>query len=264
MKNKFRFLFLGDIFGKPGRRSLLNNLRDIQKEMNVDFTVANGENLAHGNGINEKGFYEVLEAGVDVVTSGNHLFGVKQVLKIIDETDQLLIPANYPKGVPGQRVGIYEVAKGLKTMIINLHGRVLINTEFDCPFRTLEDLLAKYGDFEGPIWIDFHAEATSEKRAMGLYFDGKISGIFGTHTHIQTSDERIMPNGTAYITDLGMCGPYDSVIGITLKSVIKNFLYSTPSRFEVASSQPSIQGIAVDYSVKDAKAVHIERVFRQY
>lgn len=247
--NIYRFLFLGDIFGKTGREVITEHLNEIKEENKIDFTVANIENLAHGAGINRKGFKEVMEAGIDVGTSGNHHFQRKDVFKLIEEdTPNLLMPANYPEGVPGNRYGIFKV-RDIDVLIINLHGQVMINQNFSNPFKMLDRLLREFKNFNGPIFIDFHAEATSEKRAMSLYFDGKVTGIFGTHTHIQTSDERILPKGTAYITDLGMCGPYDSVIGITLSSVIDNFLYSLPTKFEPATSQPSIQGVVVEYNV---------------
>ena len=265
MKNNYRFLFLGDIFGKTGRQALVDNLSDIKEEFCIDFTVANGENIAHGSGIHKKGFRRMIEIGIDVITGGNHTFHRKTIYKILEnKPENLLIPANYPQGVPGKRYGIFSVDDDLDVIIVNLHGRALMKSDLDCPFRKLETILSENQDFEGPVFVDFHAEATSEKRAFGLYFDGKITGIFGTHTHIQTSDQRIMKKGTAYITDLGMCGPYDSVIGLTLESVIDKFLYQLPTRFEVSSCTPSIEGVVVTYNPSDNKVEAIERISRQF
>jgi metallophosphoesterase (TIGR00282 family) len=263
MKKIYKFLFLGDIFGKTGRKILSEHLFEIKKENEIDFTIANGENLAHGSGINIKGFHQICEAGVDVVTSGNHVFHQKQVMELLDDTDNLLIPANYPMGVPGKRYGVFNV-KDLNVLIINIHGIVLINKGFNPPFRVVENILTEYKNFDGPIFIDFHGEATSEKRAFAMYFDGKVTGIVGTHTHIQTADERIQPKGTAYITDIGMCGPYNSVIGIKLESVIDQFLYELPTKFEVASSQPSIQGVIMTYDSEKKCVNSIERLLKIY
>ena len=202
MSDIYKFLFLGDIFGKTGREVIKEHLNEIKKQNNIDLTIANVENLAHGAGINKKGFKEVIDAGVDIGTSGNHHFQRKDVYKLIEDgIPNLLMPANYPEGVPGNRFGIFKV-RDIEVLIINLHGQVLINQNFSNPFKTLERILRKFCDFNGPILVDFHAEATSEKRAMSLYFDGKITGLFGTHTHIQTADNRILPKGTAYMTAL--------------------------------------------------------------
>lgn len=264
MSKNYKFLFLGDIFGKTGREIIKEHLTEIKEEFDIDFTVANVENLAHGAGINRKGFKEVVDAGIDVGTSGNHHFQRKDVFKLIEEeVPNLIMPANYPEGVQGNRYGIFKV-KDIEVLIINLHGQVMITQNFSNPFKMLERLLRKFENFDGPIFVDFHAEATSEKRAMSLYFDGRIQGIFGTHTHIQTADARILPKGTAYITDLGMCGPYDSVIGITLDSVIDSFLYALPSKFKVATSQPSIQGVIVEYNASEKKVENIERILKIY
>lgn len=265
MKNNiYKFLFLGDIFGKTGREVIKEHLAEIKELNNIDFTVANLENIAHGSGINKKGFKEMMDAGIDVGTSGNHHFQRKDVFKLIEEeVPNLLMPANFPEGVKGNRYGIFQV-KDIEVLIINLHGQVMITQNFSNPFKILNRLLKQFDNFSGPIFIDLHAEATSEKRAMSLYFDGRITGLFGTHTHIQTADERILPKGTAYITDLGMCGPYDSVIGITLDSVIDSFLYALPSKFEPATSQPSIQGVIVEYDAKEKKVRSIERVLKVY
>ncbi len=264
MSDICNILFLGDVFGKTGRKVLKNHLQELKKEFNAGLVIANGENACHGNGINQKSFFEMTEAGVDVVTGGNHTFQNKEVFELIEmDLPNMLIPANYPPGVPGNRHGIFK-AGDLEILVINMHGRVLINKNFDSPFDAMEKLLKKFSDFKGPVIVDFHAEATSEKRAFGMHFDGRITAIIGTHTHIQTADERIQPGGTAYITDAGMCGAYDSVIGITLESVIDNFLYELPTRFEVSPSAPSIQGVVVNFDRAAGKASKIERVLKIY
>ena len=205
-----KVLAVGDIVGEAGVRKLKGILPDLKKSDEIDFVVTNGENAAGGMGLLERNFKDLLEAGTDVVTMGNHTWGKKDIFKFIDHS-QLLRPANYPKGVVGKGLGIYE-CKGKKIAVMNLMGRVDLNILTENPFIMAKEMIDELQGKVDMIFIDFHAEATAEKIAMGRFLDGKITALWGTHTHVQTADEQILPNGTAYITDLGMTGPKDSVI----------------------------------------------------
>ena len=216
-----RILAVGDIVGESGVRKLKEELPRIKREENIDFVITNGENSAGGMGINERNFNDMLSAGTNVVTMGNHTWGKKDIFKFIDHP-QLLRPANYPKGVVGKGFGIYE-CNGKKIAVMNFMGRVDINILTENPFIMARDMVEEIKEQVDIIIIDFHAEATAEKIAMARYLDGKITAIFGTHTHVQTADEQILPNGTGYITDIGMTGPKNSVIGMDAQASIKRF-----------------------------------------
>jgi len=253
-----RVFCIGDVFGKPGRLALKGLLPGLKKERQIHFVTANAENAAAGFGLTPDVAEEMFDAGVDVLTSGNHIWDKQEVHQIIDSEPRLLRPANYPAGVPGRGWGIYE-AQGKKVGVLNLIGRVYIK-EFDNPFPVGLAEIEKISQQTRIILVDLHAEVTSEKIAMGWYFDGKISLLFGTHTHIQTADERVLPQGTAYISDLGMTGPYDSVIGVKKEIIIERFLTQLPHRFEVATGDVKLCGVVVDIDDASGKAVSIERV----
>jgi len=254
-----RILFIGDIVGKAGRQAIEGVLEKVVAEYKIEFTVANGENAAGGMGMTPSIAVEILDQGVDVLTSGNHIWAKKEIAPFLDEESRILRPANYPPKVPGRGSGIFHSRNGQTVGVLNLEGRVFMK-HLDCPFRVGEkevELLRKETNI---ILVDFHAEATSEKMAMGWFLDGKVSAVLGTHTHVQTSDDRILDRGTAYITDVGMTGPTDSVIGIREKVALERFLTQTPLRYAVASGEIEMQGAIVEIDTKTGKAVGIQRI----
>lgn len=256
-----KILAVGDIVGEAGVRKLKEELPKIKKEYNIDFVITNGENSAGGMGINERNFNDMLEAGTNVVTMGNHTWGKKDIFKFIDHP-QLLRPANYPKGVVGKGLGIYE-CKGKKIAVMNFMGRVDINILTENPFIMARDMVNEIKDNVDMIIIDFHAEATAEKIAMARYLDGKITAIFGTHTHVQTADEQILPNGTAYITDIGMTGPKNSVIGMDAQASIKRFETTLPEKYKLAEGECMLNSVIFEIDDETNKAVGITRIRMQ-
>lgn len=227
-------LVMGDIVGRPGRQAVRKLLPDIVSENNIEFTIANAENASGGRGLTREVMHELLGAGIDVLTMGNHVWDNKEILSFIDDEPRLIRPANYPSPCPGQGYHVYRAGFNQKIAVINVAGRVFMPA-LDCPFRTAEQIIADFQDVDYII-IDIHAEATSEKQAFGYYFDGKVSAVLGTHTHIQTADERILPEGTAYITDLGMTGPIESVLGMDRHLVINKFLSQRPAALIAGAS----------------------------
>lgn len=236
-------LFIGDVVGRPGRNHLSKNLSSLIKEHEIDFTIINGENSAGGVGITKSTYDELLGMGADVITLGNHAWAKKEVFDFIEEADRLVRPANYPKGTPGKGYQIVEKS-GKRIAVLNLCGRVYMDC-MECPFRTADDILETIKDKADIIIVDFHAEATSEKLAMGWYLDGRVKAVLGTHTHVQTSDERILPGGTAYITDVGMTGPKDSILGVDRDIVIRKFVTGMPARFEVAGGETVLGAVRI-------------------
>lgn len=236
-------LFIGDVVGRPGRNHLSKNLQRIIKDNEIDFTIVNGENSAGGVGITRSTYEELLGMGVDMITLGNHSWAKKEIFDFIEESDRLVRPANYPKGTPGRGLRISE-KDGKRIAVINLCGRVYMDC-IECPFRTADEVLENIKDQADIIIVDFHAEATSEKLAMGWYLDGRVKAVLGTHTHVQTSDERVLPGGTAYITDVGMTGPRDSILGVEKETVIRKFISGMPARFEVASGETILGAVRV-------------------
>lgn len=255
-----RVLMIGDIVGRPGRRAVLDNLSYIRNERDIDFVIANGENAASGHGITKEITKQLYAAGIDVFTMGNHVWNKKEIITYIDKEKRLLRPANYPPGTPGAGFHIFETKLGHSVAVINVSGRIYMQ-ELDCPFRTVDHILEKIKDKTRIIFVDFHAEATSEKVAMGWYLDGRVTAICGTHTHVQTADERILPNGSAYITDIGMTGPRDSVIGVTTHLVIEKFMTQMPRRFETAESPYQLNAVVIDVDPASGTAIKIERIF---
>jgi len=254
-----KILAVGDLVGESGVRKLKEILPKIKKEEKIDFVITNGENSAGGMGITEKNFKDIIEAGTNVITMGNHTWGKKDIFKIIDEP-QLLRPANYPKGVVGKGYGIYE-CKGKKIAVINLIGRVDINILSENPFIIAKEIVDEIKDKVDIIVIDFHAEATAEKIAMARFLDGKITVLFGTHTHVQTADEQVFPKGTAYITDIGMTGPKNSVIGMDIEASIKRFETTLPEKYKLAEGECILNAVIFDIDEETNKVTEIKRIF---
>lgn len=234
--------FIGDIVGAPGRRAVEELLPKVVDRHFVDLVVANGENAAGGIGITPQVAEQLLNNGIDLLTSGNHIWKHKEILPYLEETDRLLRPANYPPDTPGVGYAIIETAAGEKAAVINLEGRVFMSP-LECPFRTADRILADLPRDIKVILVDMHAEATSEKLALGWYLDGRVSAVIGTHTHVQTADERILPKGSGYITDAGMTGPLNSVIGMKKEVILERFLSQRPQPFKVATQDIQLQGV---------------------
>ncbi len=254
-----KVLFLGDVFGKPGREVLKAKLPVMVEENNIDFVIANGENAAGGIGITPDICKTLLNMGVDIVTSGNHIYKKNEILDYIERQPRLLKPANYPPATPGSGYHIMSDKKNNRIAVINICGRVFIDY-FDCPFRTIDKIINNIREETPVIIVDFHAEVTSEKVAMGWYLDGRVSAIVGTHTHVQTADERILPGGTAYITDVGMVGPRDSVIGVKKENIIKRFLTMMPQKFTVSDDNYLVNAVVIDINEKSGRANNITRL----
>ena len=235
-----KILAIGDIVGECGVKKVKEILPDMKKRENIDFVIANGENAAEGMGITSKIFKDLLECGVDVITMGNHTWGKKDIFSFIDNK-KLIRPANYPEGVPGNGYGIFEV-NNKKIGIINLIGRVDINVLSENPFIVGEKIIEQIKEKVDIIIVDFHAEATAEKIAMGYFLDGKVTILFGTHTHVQTADEKILDKGTAYITDIGMTGPKKSVIGMDIAASVKRFVTTLPEKYKIANGEAMFNG----------------------
>jgi metallophosphoesterase (TIGR00282 family) len=254
-----KVIIIGDVVGKPGRKILVATLQRLKERYEAEFVVANVENAAEGAGVIPKVGDEILNSGVDVMTSGNHIFDKKEVIQYIENQPRLLRPANYAPDAPGRGLWLGSTASGTQVAVINVQGRVFMPPT-DCPFRTADRLLAEIGNRASVIIVDHHAEATSEKLAMGRYLDGRVSVVVGTHTHVQTADEQILPGGTGYLTDLGMTGPYDSVIGVESQLVITRFLRGLPIRYQTASENPQLHGVVVEIDERSGKAVSILRL----
>jgi hypothetical protein len=254
-----RILFISDIVGSPGRELVTRNLPAIVSEHAVDLVIANGENAASGFGITPKLADEIFAAGVEVITGGNHSWDRKEILDYIPHEPRLLRPANFPAGAPGRGLYLGTSRGGVRYAVLNLQGRVFM-TALDCPFKTADQELARIPPDLKIIFVDMHAEATSEKQAMGWYLDGRVSAVVGTHTHVPTADERVLPNGTAFITDVGMTGPHESVIGMDRAAMIKRFLDALPGRFEVAAGDPRLNAVIVDVDEVTGRARGISRL----
>lgn len=256
-----KILFMGDVVGSPGREAIKLLLSRIKEEENIEFSIANIENAAGGSGITAPIANELLASGLDCLTSGDHIWKKKEVYKIIGIEPRLLKPANYPQITPGSGSGIFETATGIKVGVINLLGRVFMES-LDCPFRAASREIEKLCKQTFNIIVDMHAEATSEKEAMGWYLDGSVSAVVGTHTHVPTADEKILPKGTAYITDVGMVGPKYSILGRKPVQILERFLTQMPTRFEIADGEIELQAVVVDIDEKTGKANSIKRIVR--
>lgn len=249
-----RILAIGDIIGKPGRQAVKELLPSLCDDHGVDLVIANGENAAGGLGLTPATAEELFDSGIDVITTGNHVWAYNEIIPCLDSELALLRPLNYPPMNPGRG----SLVKN-NVMVVNLVGRVFM-AHVDCPFRAIDQLLAGWTDKAIPIIVDFHAEATSEKVAMGRYLDGRVSAVLGTHTHVGTVDAQVLPGGTAYVTDIGMVGPTDSVIGDDPDSVIRRFLTQIPSRLSVGKGKVSFDAILIEVDEKNGKAVDIQRI----
>jgi metallophosphoesterase (TIGR00282 family) len=254
-----KVIVIGDVVGKPGRKALCDWLKRLKEEYEAEFVVANVENAAEGAGVVPRVAEEILAAGVDVMTSGNHIYDKKDVIQYMEKEPRLLRPANYAPDAPGRGLWLGSSASGTQVAVINIQGRIFMPPS-ECPFRTADRILTEVGNRASVIIVDHHAEATSEKLAMGRYLDGRVSAVVGTHTHVQTADEQVLPRGTAYITDLGMTGPHDSVIGVASEIIIARFLRGMPVRFETATDDARLCGVVVEIDERSGKAVKIERL----
>lgn len=255
-----KILAVGDLVGSAGVKELGKQLKTIKKEENIDFVIVNGENSAEGMGITEKNFHDILETKVDVITMGNHTWGKKDIFKFIDHP-KLIRPANYTKGIVGKGYGIYT-CKGKKIAVINLIGRVYINVLSENPFIVAKEIIEKIKNTVDIIIIDFHAEATGEKITLGYYLDGKVTAVYGTHTHVQTADERILPKGTAYISDIGMTGPKNSALGMDVSVVIKRFETTLPEKYKIATGDCMFNGVIFDIDDNTNKVKDIKRIIK--
>jgi metallophosphoesterase (TIGR00282 family) len=254
-----KILFIGDIVGSPGREAIKKLVAPLKQDLKIDFVIANAENASGGSGITSKVAVELFASGVDVLTSGDHIWKKSEIFELINQESRILRPLNFPSGAPGRGASVFKARNGVKVGVININGRVFMEA-LECPFRAALGACEELAAETKIIIVDIHAEATSEKVALGWYLDGKVSAIFGTHTHIQTADEKILPKGTAYITDVGMTGPYDSVIGRRVEDVLTRFLSSIPVKFEVAEGNIQLHGALVEIDEATGLARSIIRV----
>ncbi len=264
MESSVRILFIGDVFGQPGRRILKETLPGLVQEYSPDLILANGENAAAGFGITPALVEELLALGIAVLTSGNHIWDKREILPYLaDHADgRLLRPANYPSPSPGHGLYLGRTSNKAAYAVINLQGRVFM-PPIDCPFRTADKLLEQIPPQVKIRIVDMHAEATSEKQALGWYLDGRVTAVVGTHTHVPTADETVLPQGTAYVTDLGMTGPYESVIGVDRRAVIEKFLNQIPARFEVAKGDLRLSAVLIEADAESGRARSIQRIVRR-
>jgi metallophosphoesterase (TIGR00282 family) len=259
----FRLLFLGDIIGEPGRKAVIDTVPRWKQEWGVDFVVANGENAAAGRGITPKLTIDLLRAGIAVITTGDHVWDQKDLAGFINSEPRLLRPINYPDGTPGNGSIVLETAK-VKVGVINVQGRTFMLPALENPFLRLEQVVAEMQEETPVIFVDVHAETTSEKIAVGRFLDGKVSAVAGTHTHVQTADEQIFPGGTAFICDAGMCGPTESILGREIEPIVQRFLTSMPVNFPVARGEVKLHGLLVDIDESNGRALAVSRVAEVY
>ncbi len=260
--NGLNILFIGDIIGRPGRRAVRENIDKLRTVEDFDLIIVNAENGAGGFGLTAEVIDELLGYGVDVITTGNHVWDKKEIIGYIDSNDRVLRPLNYPPGNPGWGYGFFTGRSGSNYLVANLSGRVFMGN-FDCPFRTVDAMLESNRHRSKFTIIDFHAEATSEKEAMGYYLDGRVSGVIGTHTHVQTADDCILPGGTGYITDVGMCGPINSIIGMKKEHILERFLSQMPVKFEVATGPVIFCGVVLTLDGETGMCRSIRRVYEK-
>lgn len=254
-----RILFLGDIVGEPGRRAVIENVPRFKQEQGVDFVIVNGENSAGGRGITPKISIDLLRCGVAVITSGDHIWDQKDIVPYLDTEPRLLRPINYPPNTPGHGSIVLETPKG-KVGVVNVQGRTFMQPALENPFLALEEEINRLREETSIIFVDAHAETTSEKIAIGRFLDGRVSAVVGTHTHTQTADEQIFPGGTAFLCDAGMCGPVESILGREIDAIIQRFLISRPVLYPVARGPVKLHGAIIDIDEATGRAVHIERV----
>lgn len=255
-----KLLFIGDVFGEPGREAVRKKLPEIRRQYGIDFVIANVENAAHGKGVTPKMIEEFGEWGIGAFTAGNHLWDQKEIVPYIRNSKVLLRPANYLENSPGQGSQVFDLYAGIKVLLVSLEGQVLMGNVVNSPFEAVNRELEKWRGTTPVIVVDMHAEATSEKRAMGWHLDGRVSAVIGTHTHVPTADEEILPQGTAYITDVGMTGPYRSVIGLKREVGLRKFTTRLPEKFEVATEDVRFSAMLVDVEENSGKAKKILRI----
>jgi metallophosphoesterase (TIGR00282 family) len=254
-----KVLFIGDVVGKPGRRAVATLVPKLRQERAIDFVIANGENSAHGAGLTASTVDALLSSGVEVITTGDHVWDQREIYEVMDREPRLLRPLNFSPSAPGRGSTVVQRDGEPSVGVINLIGRVFMPNN-DCPFRAAEAEVARMRKQTSVIIVDLHAEATSEKIAMGRFLDGKVSAVVGTHTHVATADEHILPKGTAYISDVGMCGPHDSVLGRDVEAVLKRFLTQMPQKMEVAEHDVALCGVLIDVDENSGHARSIERI----
>src|SRR6202043_1524992 len=252
-------LFLGDVVGEPGRNAVIARLPELKEQHGIDFIVVNGENSAGGRGITGKITIDLLRAGVSVITTGDHIWDKKDILSFIDPEPRLLRPVNYPPGAPGSGSIVLETVKG-KVGVINVQCRTFMQPILENPFRAIDEMVARMRDETRNIIVDVHGETTSEKIAMGRFLDGKVSAVIGTHTHVQTADEQVLPGGTAFLCDAGMCGPVVSILGRAIDPIMNRFVSNLPASFPVAAGEVRLRGALVDIDETTGKAIRIARV----
>jgi 2',3'-cyclic-nucleotide 2'-phosphodiesterase len=259
-----KLLFIGDIVGEPGRRAVKTLVPALRQNHRLDFVIANGENSAGGNGITPRIADEIYASGVDVITSGDHLWDQKEVVHLLANESRFLRPLNYPPETPGRGSGVFTFPDGagklVKIGVMNIQGRTFMQPPLDNPFPTGRDAVKLLRAQTNLIFVDFHAEATSEKIAFARFLDGQVSAVVGTHTHVQTADEQIFPGGTAYLSDAGFTGPHESVLGREIEPVIQRFLTSVPQRFEVAKERVLLHGVVIELDAATGRAIKIERI----
>ncbi len=261
-----KIIFIGDIVGRPGRETVKKVLPKLKEEHQPDLVLANGENLTHGRGMSEESIKEMQQAGIDFFTSGNHIFDNRTVVeKLNDKSFPVIRPANFPPGNPGRGYHIYETAKMQKILILNLHGRVFIKENYDCPFRKADEIIQETkGDQPTAIIVDMHAEATSEKIALAHYLSDRVSAVVGTHTHVPTADAQILNNRTAYITDIGMVGASDSIIGAKKEDIIEGFLTQMPFKYDIAEGPTTFNAVLIEINDTDGKAENITPIIQNF
>ncbi len=259
-----KLLFIGDIVGQPGRRAVAELLPKLREQHSLDFVIANGENSAGGSGITPKTAEEIFSAGVDVITSGDHLWDQKEVMELLANEKRFLRPLNYPPGMSGTGSAVFEIKRKIKAnlsiAVLNVQGRAFMQPPLENPFLLAAEEVKRLREQTKIIFVDFHAEATSEKIAFARMLDGQVSAVVGTHTHVQTADEQIFPGGTAYLTDAGFTGPHESVLGREIEPVIKRFLTGMPQRFEVAKNNVLLHGAVIEIDDASGKALKIQRL----
>jgi metallophosphoesterase (TIGR00282 family) len=258
-----KLLFLGDIIGEPGRRAVVDTVPIWKRERGIDFVVVNGENSAGGRGITPRITIDLLRAGVAVITTGDHVWDQKDLASFIDTEPRLLRPINYPEGVPGQGSIVLDTPKG-KVGVINVQGRTFMQPSLDNPFPILDRAVARMREETPIIFVDAHAETTSEKIAIGRFLDGRVSAVVGTHTHTQTADERVFPGGTAFLCDAGMCGPTESILGREIDPIVQRFIYNMPVNFPVARGPVNLCGALIEIDESTGRALSIQRIAELY
>lgn len=256
---RLKLLCAGDVVGSPGRRALAEKIPQLVETHGVACSIVNAENVASGSGITPGLYAKLMKAGVDLVTLGDHIYRRREIISVLETSERMVRPANLPSTAPGQEFAVYETGVGHKVAVFSLLGRLYMKPPVDCPFKAAERVLARIPSDVRVVVVDMHAEATSEKVAMGWFLDGKVSVVFGTHTHVPTADERILPGGTGYITDVGMTGPYDSVLGREKEHVLHSMIGAVPTRFEVATGDTRVCGIIAEVNCESGRCTSIER-----